>query len=358
MNKAIWFDLDNLPHVSLFRPVFEVLEKRNVDYIVTARDFNHTVEQLKFWNINHTAIGYHGGKNKIKKILNLFERSNQLRKYIKYYDNIRLAVSHGSRTQVVTSKLMGIKSLVMMDYEYTETKIFNYFSTYMLIPRFIPDSRLSSVGLNLKKVIRYNGFKEQLYLNSFKPDEKLRELINVPGNAILVVVRPPALVGNYHDPRSEKLLIDGLNYFSSKDNTICLIISRTSGDKNLILSKIHTNENIRFLDKQVDGLQLLWAADIAVSGGGTMNRESALLGTETYSIFTGKRPYLDEYLCEQGRLKFIENSGDFNSIRVQRKPKNNKISFNNHDLVSEVVDIIIDLSKHHSTIGSTITISN
>jgi len=228
----------------------------------------------------------------------------------------------------------------------------------MLIPRLIPDSRLASVGLNLKKVIRYNGFKEQLYLNSFKPDEKLRELINVPDNAILVVVRPPALAGNYHDPRSEKLLIDGLNYFSSKDNTICLIISRTSDDKNLILSKIHTNENIRFLDKQVDGLQLLWAADITVSGGGTMNRESALLGTETYSIFTGKRPYLDEYLCEQGRLNFIENSGDFNSIKVQRKSKKNKINFNNQNLVNEVVNIIIDLSEHHSTIGTSIDISN
>ena len=46
MNKTIWFDLDNLPHVSLFRPVFEELEKRNVDYIVTARDFDQRVKQL------------------------------------------------------------------------------------------------------------------------------------------------------------------------------------------------------------------------------------------------------------------------------------------------------------------------
>jgi hypothetical protein len=343
MKKIIWFDLDNLPHVSLFRPIFKELEKRNVDYIVTARDFNHTVEQLKFWHINHAAIGCHGGKNKIKKIVNLFERSYQLKKYIKKFDNIGLAVSHGSRTQLLTAKQIGIKSIVMMDYEYTETKIFNYFSTYMLIPRFIPDSRLSSVGLNLKKVIRYNGFKEQLYLNSFQPDENFRDQINISDDKILIVIRPPALVGNYHDPRSEKLLIDGLSYFSSKQNAICLIVSRTSDDRDFILSKIPVNENIRFLDKQVDGLQLLWAADITVSGGGTMNRESALLGTETYSIFTGKRPYLDEYLCEQGRLTFIESPSDFNSIRVQRKIKNNKISFNNNDLVNEVVDIIIKL---------------
>lgn len=66
--------------------------------------------------------------------------------------------------------------------------------------------------------------------------------------------------------------------------------------------------NIIFLEKEVNGLQLLFSADISVSGGGTMNRESALLGTKTYSIFTGKRPYLDEYLQDMGKLKFIEES--------------------------------------------------
>jgi len=342
MKKTIWFDLDNLPHVSLFRPIFYELDKRNVKYIVTARDFNHTLEQLKYWNINHTAIGLHGGKNKFKKILNLFERSYQLKRYIKSFDNIGLAVSHGSRTQVVAAKWLGIKSLVMMDYEYTETKLFNYFSTYMLIPRFIPDSRLASVGLNLKKVVRYNGFKEQIYLNSFNPDKSFRKQINISDESILVVIRPPALASNYHDPKSEELLISGLNYFSNNENTICLILSRTSEDKDFILSQIATSNKIRFLEKQVDGLQLLYSADITVSGGGTMNRESALLGTESYSIFTGRRPYLDEYLEKQGKLTFINQPDDFYNIHVKRdlgkKFFKNSIRSN---LAKEIVDIII-----------------
>jgi len=343
MNKQIWFDLDNLPHVSLFRPIFKELEKRKVKYIVTARDFNNTLEQLKYWNIKHTAIGIHGGKNKLKKIINLLERSYQLQKYFKNINNIGLAVSHGSRTQILAAKKMGIKSIVMMDYEYTETKIFNYFSTYMLIPKYIPDSRLTSVGLNLQKIIRYNGFKEQIYLNNFKPDKNFREQINISDESILVVIRPPAFAGNYHDPKSEELLISGLNYFSNNDNTICLILSRTSDDKDFILSKITTSNKIRFLDKQVDGLQLLYSADITVSGGGTMNRESALLGTQTYSIFTGKRPYLDEYLEKQGKLTFINQPDDFYNIHIKRDM--GKKFFKNSvrsNLAKEIVDIIIE----------------
>ena len=56
MNKQIWFDLDNLPHVSLFRPVFMELEKRKVKCIVSSRYFNHTLEQLKHWNVNHINL--------------------------------------------------------------------------------------------------------------------------------------------------------------------------------------------------------------------------------------------------------------------------------------------------------------
>ena len=50
-----------------------------------------------------------------------------------------------------------------------------------------------------------------------------------------------------------------------------------------------------------------------------MNRESALLGTPTYSIFTGRRPYLDEHLQSQGRLQFIDTPSQVFSIRVVKR---------------------------------------
>ena len=82
----IWFDLDNSPHVPLFKPIFEELDKRKAAYIVTARDYAQTAELLEYWEISHTIIGAHAGKNKIKKILNLLGRAKELSKFIK---NIR-----------------------------------------------------------------------------------------------------------------------------------------------------------------------------------------------------------------------------------------------------------------------------
>jgi predicted glycosyltransferase len=257
---------------------------------------------------------------------------------------VTLAVSHGSRSQLIAAKLMGIRSVLMLDYEYTESRIFNRFASCLLIPEYIPDERLLSAGFNLKKIIRYKGFKEELYLSSFIPDPLFREKINVPDSSILIVFRPPGMTSNYHDNRSEQLLISALKYFSSFNNTLCLIINRGDTEKKYILSKIRPKHNIRFQQKAVDGLQLLYTADIAVSGGGTMNRESALLGTRTYSIFTGRRPYLDEYLQHLGKLNFIESDRDIEKIAVKKHLNKEKLGYNGN-LVGDVVHFILDINR-------------
>lgn len=336
-----WFDLDNSPHVPLFRPIFYDLEQREIDYFVTARDFAQTKELLELFNIHHSLIGNHGGKSKLKKLINLFERSNQLYKNIKKWP-IQLAVNHGSRTQLIAAKRLGIKAITLLDYEYTEHYIFNFLANYIIMPVYIPDEHLKKNGFNLKKVIRYNGFKEELYLKYFQPDINFRKKIGISEDIILVVFRPPSMTGNYHDNKSEELLISGINYFSQNIDVVCLIVNRTEYEKNFIKNRIKKKENIKFLEKPVDGLQLLYAADYAISGGGTMNREAALLGTRTYSIFTGKRPYLDSFLQEQGRLTFIEGREDFNKIEIKRD-LNKKLPVFSNDLAREIVDIFLEV---------------
>lgn len=338
----IWFDLDNSPHVPLFRPIISELERRGLQYTVTARDYAQTTELLSFWGIKYNVVGSHGGKNKIKKVLNLLNRARMLGKYVKNKP-VKLAVSHGSRSQLSAAKLRGIKSVLMLDYEYTETKIFNTLSTYMLMPAVIPDERLRSAGLDLKKVQRYNGFKEEIYLREFVPDKNFRNEIGVSNTDILIVIRPPGMSGNYHDPRSEKLLTESINYFSSFNNTACIIVNRTAREKNFILSNITLKSNTRFLDKPVDGLQLLFAADITLSGGGTMNRESALLGTKTYSIFTGRYPYLDEYLNSMGRLTFITERNEIKKIELLRHSGKKPPVFDNN-LTADITDKLAELA--------------
>jgi predicted glycosyltransferase len=75
-----------------------------------------------------------------------------------------------------------------------------------------------------------------------------------------------------------------------------------------------------------------------------MNREAALLGTNAYNIFTARYPYLDEYLRDMGRLKFIENEKDILKIRAYRD-FNKKIPVFQNNLVQEITDKLLELAE-------------
>lgn len=342
----IWFDLDNSPHVPLFRPILQELKKRHIDYTVTARDFAQTKELLELWGIQHSMVGKHGGKNKAAKVFNLLGRSFQLRKVIRTLKP-SLAMSHGSRTQLVAARLLGIPSVAMLDYEFTESRIFNTLATHLLMPALIPDERLVQAGFNLKKVKRYPGFKEEIYLSDFQPQQGFRKLLGIGEEKILAVVRPPSVVGNYHDPLSEELFAETLKVLSSHQNVYCLVVNRTTSELGIIPPQLRNRPNLSLLVRAVDGLQLIWHSDMVISGGGTMNRESALLGVPTYSIFTGKKPYLDEHLAKEGKLHFVESVDQINKIPVVKRAIPQQYIPTNTQLVAKVTDILLSLSSEN-----------
>ncbi len=351
----IWIDLDHTPHVPLFRPVIEEMHRRGIETLVTARDFAQTVALLEMWGIDHVKIGRHGGSSKVGKVLNLFERSSQLISKV-WNQKIDLAVSHGSRTMLVACKMLGIPAVTMMDYEYTEVGIFNLLSKYLLIPKHIPEERLAPNGFKMEKVVRYPGYKEELYLPKFEPDESFRESIGVPEGKTLVTIRPSAMYANYHDPLSEQILLKVIEKALDAPDAWPLIVSRIDKDKQFIRERF--GEKVNFLEKAVDGVQLIWNSDVFISGGGTMNREAGLLGVPVYSIFTGRKPYLDEYLAEQPgetmrdgctgqgrRLVFVDTLEKVNLIKIKSRDQKSEFRCQNPDLVKEVVDILEGLGS-------------
>lgn len=340
----LWFDLDNSPHVPLFRPILSALKDRGEATLVTAREFAQTRELLSLWKIDHTLIGAHGGRGKLGKIVNLLERSNALVKTVGD-KAIALAVSHGSRTQLLAAKRLSIPSLLMLDYEYTESRIFNLLATHILMPAAIPDKRLAGAGFNLKKVRRYGGFKEEIYLRDFVPEPEFRKTIGVEEDSILVTVRPPSTTGNYHDDRSEALYREVLRHCAQSVDVHCLIVNRTAAEIDIIPEELRRDGRVTLLAKPVDGVQLLWHSDVVVSGGGTMNREGALLGVPTFSIFTGRRPYLDEHLHSQGRLRFIDQPSEVASIPLVKRSMPSAYVPTNVDLAGIITEMILGMKK-------------
>lgn len=337
MKKAIWIDVDNSPHVPLFAPLIRSYQENGIKVILTARNHSQTIELLQ--NIgfegNFEIIGKHYGKNKFHKIVGLLERAKQLvsklKKLRQNYD-VKVAVSHGSRSMVLAAKWLKIPILTMYDYEFTETKIFNLFSDKVLIPEMIPDKTLDKIGLPISKRFKYQGLKEEIYLNYFQPNQTFWDDFESTNNVkiiledkVLVALRPPASTANYHNEDSENLFIELLNFLLSNPNAFTIILPRTEAQKIEIKQLINSNKsfpkNYFLLEKSVSGLDLANNVDLLISGGGTMNREAVLLGNTVYSIFLGKQGALDLEMEKEGLITFIRQPSDFHKIHLKKTTK-------------------------------------
>ncbi len=328
-NKAIWIDLDNSPHVPLFAPIIKHYRKSGVEVILTARDHSQTLELLDLAGLQGTyfVIGRHYGKNKFNKIRGLFARALDLTFLSKV--NVAVAISHGSRSMLLAALGMRIPILTMYDYEYTETRIFNKLSDKVLVPDAIPDEVLDRIGLPARKRVKYPGIKEELYVSKFRPTPNFRQIffekhgLDASDNKILSVLRPPATTANYHSEKSEVLLEDVLHFLLNSPDVFTIVVPRTREQareiETLLTNIPDAIDRCIILDEAANGLDLAFAADLLISGGGTMNREAALLGVPVYSIFAGKLGSLDRQMEAEGLITFIRHARDLSKIRIERR---------------------------------------
>ncbi|HEY2846275.1 MAG TPA: DUF354 domain-containing protein, partial [Pyrinomonadaceae bacterium] len=177
MQSSIWIDLDNSPHVPLFAPIIRYFRRNDVDVVLTARDHSQTVELLDLAGFSGTyaVVGRHYGKSRIDKVRGLVVRSKQLVSQVNETGrHIAVALSHGSRSMVLAARWLKMPVLTIYDYEFTETRLFNRFSTRVAVPDAIPDAVLDEIGLPVEKRLKYQGIKEELYVRHFQSDAGFR----------------------------------------------------------------------------------------------------------------------------------------------------------------------------------------
>lgn len=103
--------------------------------------------------------------------------------------------------------------------------------------------------------------------------------------------------------------------------------------------------NIWVPEKALDGPNLLYAADAVISGGGTINREAAVLGTPAYTVFKGKSGAVDKYLIRKGLLTQISDHDNIQKILIQKR-KGHREVVSDPALVDQVTKLILDTAKH------------
>lgn len=313
----IWIDLANSPQVLFFRPLIRALEREGHEVRLTTRDYAQTIQLSDQLGFSHVAIGKHGGRGMAGLARQLVVRAAALCQWAggQHFDR---ALSHNSYSQVVAARLLGIPAVTFMDYEHQPLNHLCFrLAQRVIVPQAFPQDLLRKYGAG-RKTFKYPGVKEQIYLADFSPASDFRAAENFPQDKPLIVIRPPAPWTAYH--RFENDLFDQLlHYLNHREDGYFLFLPRLANQADSVreFAQIHVAKKV------YDGPNLLYEANAVISGGGTMNRESAVLGTPTYTIFKGALGAVDQDLISQGRMVHLQSERDFEKIRCstgQRRP--------------------------------------
>lgn len=319
--KTIWFDFENAPQVWVFKEIIKKLEHNGHNIILTARDFSSTISLSKYFGLNPIIVGEKtNSKTNFTKLVSTINRGIELAKFIRnQIVKPVLAISHGSRSLAFASYLSKIKCISLDDYEFS-FQGFNYFIDYLLTPFPIEKKRW---GTHSKKVVLYPGLKEELYLWN-EENYKQEQFDFLSEDLVNVLFRPEGRMTHYSSVKSEILQNKLIEIFSIKPNVKIILIARDKEQESILVKKFK-EKNIKFFipEQILNGPSLINNCDLLIGGGGTMNREAAVLGIPAYSFFGGKVGDVDLFLVNQNKLKIINSEEDITKIKFEKHEHRN-----------------------------------
>ena len=335
----IWIDLDNTPHVPFFEPILDELRARGFPLVVTARDAFQVCDLADKKGIQYQKIGRHHGKNRLLKAGGLIYRAAQLAPLV-MREKPALSVSHGSRSQILLSNSLGIPSVLIEDYEYSQFPPMMR-PSWVMAPTVIPDSAL---GCKDGHIVKYPGIKEDVYAWRLHPNPEALLQLGLSETDLVVTVRPPATEAHYHNPEGEKLFEAFMHRACETPSVRVVLLPRNKKQVDSIRGQWPAwfkDERTVIPKAAIDGLDLIWHSDLVVSGGGTMNREAAALGVPVYSIFRGTIGAVDRQLAAQGRLVLVESIQDVHQkIKLVRRTRKTVAEITSKDTLLTIVDAI------------------
>lgn len=272
----IWVDVTNLPHVLFFQDFIA----RNKAF-VTARRHSSLTGLLEARGIDYTLVGRHGGRDAREKLLQSARRIQLLARILP--EGVDLGVAKHSVELPRVAFGLGFPCLQVVDNEYAEhqNRLTLPLCTKILVPRALDRRRLIGQGAEKTRITRFNGLCELAHLRDFSPSDP-----GVEGEYVLVRPEPAQAA-----------------YFRKRDRTQELIDALAdAGYRVVALPRAGGGYRHASTPATLDSLSLIYHATVFVGGGGTMNRESALLGTPAISYYPQEPLGVDRFLMRRKLL--------------------------------------------------------
>jgi len=293
----IWIDLANSPHVNFFAPMIEHLRKEH-EVLLTTRPLANTIDLLELKGFPYHVVGRHYGANRVKKVFGFVMRAWQLHQFLKAR-HIDVAISHTCCNSPLLARLLGFRSIYMNDNEHAAGNRIGFpFATTIMVPEFFPLEKVRRQGGRPEKVLQYPGVKEGVYLSQL-PGSFSRERPR-GSTAQEICIRPEPWAAQYY--RGPVNFLDDV-IVGLKGRHRVVVFPR--GEHQFAHYRQPKFAGITVPDKALTLEDIQARCALFIGAGGTMTRETAVLGIPTISVYQDDLLDVDRYLLQQGRMVHV-----------------------------------------------------
>jgi predicted glycosyltransferase len=299
----VWIDIVNAPHVWFFKHIIKYLEDQGEEVFITARRFGDVHELLDLYEIPYISVGSHGATLE-QKLLKSTERVYNLSKIIEK-EKPDVAVSKHSIELPRVSFGLKIPSVYVMDNEHATAanRLTLPLCNKIIIPKAMNVQDVLKTGANPDSLIRFDGTSEVIHFEDFQYNPHILDDLDIKlMKDKTILMRPEPALASYLDADCKESVLTPI-VRALEDYANILIIPRFKEQEDLFKD----NPNVTIIKPPVDTFSLIKKSNLVIGAGGTMNRESALLGTPVISCYPGKLLAVDGYYIEKGLMKRSNN---------------------------------------------------
>lgn len=286
--------MKNAHEPAFFRRMIDFLRAKGCDITVSCRGNTEVPALVADYLIDYKVIGKHTEGGMREKLFFFILRDIELLFGIPSFD-LCLNFISANAIQMAKLRRKPVISFTDNDFYTYWNKLSLRYIDYLIVPEAISEKSLVEQGAKSDSIITFPGYKEEIYIADYRPDEMFEEKIPFQE---YVVVRPEALACEYIRTGTGSITYELVKAFQQKGLNV-VYLARYKNDP-------IRDENLSHVFIPVEplnGLDLCWRARAVLSGSGTLSREAACMGVPAVSFYPGDELLsVDRDMIEKGAV--------------------------------------------------------
>ncbi len=289
----IWLDVITPKQARLMTAIASFL---NLDYLITVKGLKESVSLLKRLGARHEVVGRYATGGLKDKLLSYAERVKSLLDTVADFDPDVL-ISFSSPEAVRVAFGLSIRAITMNDtpHSYHVARLTFPLSWRVIHPEAIPESDMLKLGASKDSLVSYAGVDEIAWVRDYA--------LSAPrvNREFKVFIRPEESGASYLLGKNTSIALKLVKTVLNMGAEVIVKPRYESQVRELTNMRAFEEGRLAILRDAVDTLDLFNRISLVITGGGTMAREAALLGTPSISVFPlNVKLHVNEYLRERG----------------------------------------------------------